>query len=374
LRVLILGAGVAGLSAAWACARAGHAVEVIDQGPIPNVGATSHDEHRLCRVPYGSQDGYARLMAPAYAAWDVLWRDVGATHYAETGCLALATGEGDWTERSRASLDRLGLGYEIVPPEALPERFPMLRTADARYGLFTRPGGVLFADRIVDALAAWCAAAGVVLRPNARAVALDPASASLTLADGSTVSGDALVACPGAFAHELSLPLPGDYRVLRQTVLYVEPPARSRAAWEAAPIMLDLGGPRGMFLAPPAGGRRMKLGFGALNRPGDPREDWTPRAGDAEAVLAAYAARLTDHAAFAPLEAKVCYYADRPGQEFHATRVGRTLLFTACSGHAFKFGALLGLGVAAALDGTDADLAWMRGDAAAFDPRVVPAT
>lgn len=373
MRVLILGAGIAGLSAAWACARGGHAVEVIDQAEIPHRSGTSYDEHRLCRVPYGAQDGYARLMKPAYQAWDALWRDIGAVHYAETGCLALSTAEGDWTARSRASLDRVGLPYEVVPPEALPERFQTIRTPDARYGLFTRPGGILFADRIMEALAAWCLAVGVIFRPNARASALDAAQASVTLAGGGTVSGDVLIACPGAYAHELGLALPSDYRVLRQTILYVEPPSRLRAAWEAAPIMLDLGGPRGMFLAPPAGGRRMKLGFGALNRPGDPRDDWDPREPDATEVFAAYATRLVDHAGFRPLEAKVCYYADRPEQHFHAARTGRTLLFTACSGHAFKFGALLGLGLAAALGGTDADLAWMRGDASVFDPRLAPA-
>jgi phytoene dehydrogenase-like protein len=39
--IIIVGAGINGLCAAWALARAGHRVRVFDSAPIPNTTGTS---------------------------------------------------------------------------------------------------------------------------------------------------------------------------------------------------------------------------------------------------------------------------------------------------------------------------------------------
>jgi glycine/D-amino acid oxidase-like deaminating enzyme len=43
-RIAVVGAGVLGLTTAWALARRGHAVTVLDAGPIPNPEGSSFDE------------------------------------------------------------------------------------------------------------------------------------------------------------------------------------------------------------------------------------------------------------------------------------------------------------------------------------------
>ncbi|MBP6769531.1 MAG: NAD(P)/FAD-dependent oxidoreductase, partial [Reyranella sp.] len=70
-----------GLATAWGLARQGHEVELFEQGPIPNPLASSTDEHRLIRHPYGAHVGYARMIDDAYAAWALLWADLGETLY-----------------------------------------------------------------------------------------------------------------------------------------------------------------------------------------------------------------------------------------------------------------------------------------------------
>jgi glycine/D-amino acid oxidase-like deaminating enzyme len=368
MKVGIVGAGVIGLAAAWNAARRGHAVEVFEAGDIPNRYGTSWDEHRLCRVAYGGDEGYTRLMLPAMDAWARVWAALGAVHYAETGCLSLCTAEDDWTDRARRTMARAGLPYRILATPDIADRCPHLAVDDARYGLWSEPGGVLFADAITEGFSQLALRAGAAL--HARAPVTGLGDGTITVA-GAAHAFDAVLVAAGAWTPGL-LPwtAPGVTPV-RQVVVYVSP-GGFEAAWRASPILLDMGGPRGMYAAPPVAGRRLKLGCGDLNRPHAPTNPAAPRTGElAEAgtVLDAWRHRLRDHAAYTVEDLRVCFYAREERQRFVAARRGRTLAITGCSGHAFKFAALLGEGLAAALDGTDADLAWMAGDWAAFDAR-----
>src|SRR4030095_10516206 len=104
MKALVVGGGIMGLATAWAVSREGHAVELFEQGALPNPLASSMDEHRLIRHPYGDHLGYARMIDDAYAAWGLLWQDLGRGFYAATGTLAL-TGNGEtWAARSAATL------------------------------------------------------------------------------------------------------------------------------------------------------------------------------------------------------------------------------------------------------------------------------
>lgn len=210
MKVIVVGAGVVGLSAAWQLARAGHAVTVTETGPIPNTTGASWDEHRLCRLPYGDQHGYAQLMGPAMAAWERVWAALGERHYAETGCLALSTAEGDWTERSRTSLAGLGLPHRLMTPAEVAARCPFLHVDDALFGVWTG-GGVLFADRITAGFAALAQATGAAFLPENPARAVDPAAARVTLADGRTLDSDAVLVAAGAWTSRLA-PWVGDGR------------------------------------------------------------------------------------------------------------------------------------------------------------------
>jgi sarcosine oxidase subunit beta len=104
---LVLGAGIMGLCSAWALARAGWQVRVVEQAPIPNPRGASVDQHRLIRHAYGAQAGYMRMVDPAYAAWEMIWAAIGARHYVETGVLALANHQGGWLAETRYLRSRI---------------------------------------------------------------------------------------------------------------------------------------------------------------------------------------------------------------------------------------------------------------------------
>ncbi len=64
-KVLVIGGGIAGLSTAWSLAARGFAVELFEQGPLPNPVGSSYDEHRILRHAYGALTGYAAMMPAA---------------------------------------------------------------------------------------------------------------------------------------------------------------------------------------------------------------------------------------------------------------------------------------------------------------------
>jgi glycine/D-amino acid oxidase-like deaminating enzyme len=369
MNIVIVGGGVMGLAAAWALARSGHGVTLLDQGPIPNPLASSSDEHRLIRYAYGAAAGYTRMVDDAHAAWDLMWGDLGRRLYVPTGTLALASSAGRWVRQSAETLERQGREVRWLTRAELQRDFPLLRCDDVAEGFLLESGGVLLADRILEALARHLAAAGVRLRPHARACAIDPDRARVTLEGGEIVGADALVVAAGAWLPRL-LPRMGKRLVpSRQVVTYVEPPDGLAARWSVAPMLLDLAPDAGFYLVPPVAGTAMKLGDHRFSLTGDPDDERRVDAAELEPVYAAARRRLRDFDRFRQLRLKVCFYTVEPEERFVVEPLGPAAwLMSPCSGHGFKFAAALGEALAAEIVG-DAppgrDLArWAAGFAA----------
>ena len=346
MTTIIVGAGVMGLATAWHLARAGQAVTVLEQGPIPNPLAASFDNHRLIRALYPGSPGYTRMAMDAYAAWDEVWAAAGVRHYENCGSIAFSRAAGDWADGCRAPLDAMGAAYELLPPDELAHRFPFLVPDGIRWGLFTPEGGVLFADRILMTLADLCRAAGVDLRPAAPVRAVDPMG-TVTLASGEVLRAGQVVVTAGAWVGSLFPDVIGTrLNTYRQVVVYLDPPAEHAAAWGRAPGIIDGGLPDSHWGIPPVGGTRLKLAVGRWKRRADPAEDPAVGAGEAEAIRERWRPLLHGIEQYRILEARSCRYIFAPDDRFVLERRGRAWLVSPCSGHGFKFGALIGRAVA----------------------------
>lgn len=353
MKISVVGAGIMGLSAAWALARRGHVVEVFEQGPLPNPMASSVDDHRLIRHPYGEFDAYVRMVDEAYGGWERLWADLGTVLYVETGTIGFdASGEG-WAAASRRSLQRLGIPHEVLRPAEAAARFPHLRFGNAEMVLYTPSGGVLRAGEIVATLGRHLGASrNVRLHLEARVEAIDAARGRITLAGGRSVDADLLVVAAGPWASKLLPDLATRVTPSRQVVAYVEPPADLRAQWSTSPMVLKIGTDSGFYAVPPVPGTGLKIGDHRFSLEGDPDAPRTLRAGEAEALLAAAHDNLTQFERYRLVEGKVCFYDVEPEERFIVEPLdAKAWLLSGFSGHGFKFGPLIGDKLAQAIDG-----------------------
>ena len=218
-KVLIVGGGIAGLSTAWALARRGVAVEVFEQGPLPNPKGSSYDEHRITRHAYGSMEGYAHLMPEAFRVWDSLWQAIGTSHYEPCGAVYFLRHETGWYQGASRSLDAMGIGYRDIPLGDVPARFPMVRPEGLIRVVETDGAGMLFPVRILTDLVVLLGRLGVRLHTGAHVSAVDPERGRV-VANGVAHDGDTVVVAAGAWADRLVPGLRGVAVPSRQAVLY----------------------------------------------------------------------------------------------------------------------------------------------------------
>lgn len=344
MRVLIVGAGIMGLSLARALLARGHQPVLFEQGPVPNPLGTSVDQHRLIRYPYGDSLAYTRMITPAYAAWDGLWRDLGRTLYYQTGTLAL-TGENPapWYRQSLHTLAAAQIAFDRLSPAELASRYPFLALRNVTEGLYLGSGGVLLAGAIVQALAAWLGEQGVVIHPHSRVSDIDVQTARLTLADGRQEQGDVVVAATGAWTLKLLPSLADTLTPSRQVVVYTDPPAQWAKAWANAPMLLDIDPSEGFYVVPPVPGTGLKVGDHRFSMVGDPDASREGADAEASALMAQLRPHLTDGADYQQKAAKVCFYTVAAEERFLMQPLGPAgWVASCCSGHGFKFGALMG--------------------------------
>ncbi len=350
-RVLVVGSGIAGLSTAWALARRGFAVEVFEQGQIPNARASSYDEHRITRHAYGTFDGYARMMPDAFRVYEDLWSDIGARHFEPRPLVVLQREEMPWFEAGRASMDELDIRHRDIPLDAVAERYPMLRP-EGLTGAYEADGaGMLFPIRILTDLVVHLASRGVRFHPGTLVDAVDPEAGTVSV--GPEVHrGDVVVVAAGAWVDRLVPRLKGVAVPSRQSVVFVAPPAELCAAWAAAPIFIDLGRDSGTYTLPPRPGTRLKVGDHEFSRRGDPDGDRLATDEDLARLFESARQSYRDFDRYTVLERKACFYTVTEDEAFIAEAIGaKGFVLSACSGHGFKLGALMGEGVARVIAG-----------------------
>ncbi|MEM6743499.1 MAG: FAD-dependent oxidoreductase, partial [Pseudomonadota bacterium] len=203
--VVVVGAGVTGLCAAWSLLDRDVSVTVVERDAVPSPRAASADHHRLIRHAYPSAPGYGRRIPEAFAAWRAIWSRLGGDErrwYQPTQVLSASQEADDNGDRAVISMEQAGVDVERLPPDELARRFPHLETANLAYGALS-PGGALMASRILADIADALRRRGAVVMDRSPVRSVSP-SGEVRLHDGRALTADAVLLAAGTESPRLA--------------------------------------------------------------------------------------------------------------------------------------------------------------------------
>jgi sarcosine oxidase / L-pipecolate oxidase len=229
LTVIIVGAGINGVTAAIELKRRGHEVVLVDPGPLPHPLAASTDISKAVRAAYGADEDYTALAERSIKIWR-RWNDEFAAHlYHEVGFLFLRRRRlqpGDFEYESFRLLQERGHVLERMNPARLRQRFPAWNAERYEDGFFESKAGYMESGRVIAALVARAKSIGVKLREGSIFADLeekDDRVAGIVLRNGARIAGDVVVFATGAWTPYL-LPFTRDFlRATGHPVFHLKP-------------------------------------------------------------------------------------------------------------------------------------------------------
>ncbi len=341
VEVVVVGAGAFGAAALYQLARDGREVVGLEQFAIGHSNGSSHGRSRAIRTFY-NDPLYAGLARAALPLWRELEATAGERLLHLSGSLFWARRGNPWLESGLAVAEAEGTSYELLAPEAVGERYPILRIPGGRTAVLVPEGGFLDADQCVAAMVAGARRAGAQIhdRTPVRRIELD-GPGPLVVTDDEIYRPRRLVLAGGAWlprlVPELGLPL----HATRQAFFTFRPGDPAAVAPDKLPVFADYDR---LFYGFPDHGPGLKI---ADDTPGPlVTPETVKRSTDAgeRAQLTTWVRDLMPAADLAEIEAGTCLYTVSPDHDFLlGPYPGRSDVFLAAGlDHGFKFSILFG--------------------------------
>ncbi|HEY5171439.1 MAG TPA: FAD-dependent oxidoreductase [Acidimicrobiia bacterium] len=313
--VVIVGGGLLGLSTAWAL-RGRREVVLLERDTIGNPRSGSHGPTRIFRLGY-ADPRYVAMAQRAEERWRALERETGVRLLHPTPQLTFGPGADEVFD----ALMVAGAPAERITGAAIAQRFPAF--AGRGDAVLERASAVIAAERTLTTLRAH---AGAELREHVRVERLD---ARHVEADGEIIEARSVVVCAGPWTRSL---VPG---VTTTTTL--EHAGYLRAG-PGLPIFIDFTAPA-VYGLPTPGSELYKLAVHHGGPAIDPDAEFAPDP-DAISLLQHAIDRWLPEAELVDVD--VCPYDNTADEHFIVQRIGGVVVGAGTSGHAFKFGPLLG--------------------------------
>lgn len=333
MKVAVVGLGVAGLSICARLALAGHDVFGFEQFEAMHENGSSHGDTRIMRLTPGEGEIYTKLARRAGPMWRD-WEGFANQPLIEwTGGLMAGPRGSPFVEacqtmsRKPAALLR---GDAIHPLTrgyiAMPYEWDVFRQEDC---------GVIAADATRAFLLRQAPRWGARLAHNVKIEA--PIEGTTLTINGEARSFDAIIVSAGGWSRTLLPEFAGRLDVRRRVVGYFKTETPRMLPLICVDNEVGLYGmpaPRGLY----------KLGLHSIGGTVDPNNVPEPNDSDAEMLAEQARLHLPNHDPN-PVRMLRCLYTLTPDENFliaPSTHNPRVLIFSACSGHGFKYAPLYG--------------------------------
>ena len=362
-RVIVVGAGINGVTAAIELTKRSHKVTLIDPGPLPHPLAASTDISKAVRRAYGADEDYTALAERSIKLWRKWNEEFGVELYREVSVMFVRGQEmktGDFECESFKLLKRRGHKIERMNSPQLWNRFPAWNPKLYQDGVLELEAGYAESGRVVATLVGRAKSLGIELREGARFLRLDEGDdrvKGIVLDDGQRIAGDSVVMAVGAWTPYLLSFTKKFFRANGQPVFHLKPRQPELFAPERFPVFgadITTTGYYGFPLNRDGVVKIANHGPGREMSPESPKRAVTAEdKGNLREFLSSTFPLLAD----APIvHTRVCMYCDTHDGHFWIApdpeREGLIIAAGDC-GHGFKFAPVLGEIIADAVEGKD---------------------
>jgi glycine/D-amino acid oxidase-like deaminating enzyme len=360
-KIIVVGAGINGVTTAIALRKRGHVVTLVDPGPVPHPLAASTDVSKAVRAAYGSDEEYTALAERSSKLWRKWNEEFGSDLYHEVGFLFLrhrSVRPGDFEYDSLEILQRRGHRVERIGPEQLRDRFPAWNADLYQDGFLDPRAGYAESGRVVAALMGRVKGLGVEVRERTSVAGLDEADnrvKGIVLSDGQRIAGDIVVMATGAWTPYVLPFTRAFFRATGHPVFHLRPSQPKLFAPECFPVFgadITTTGYYGFPLNRDGVVKIANHGPGREMSPDSPERVVTS---EEEAKLREFLSGTFPSLAKDPIvHTRICLYCDTHDGDFWIApdpdRKGLVVAAGDC-GHGFKFAPVLGEIIADAAEG-----------------------
>ena len=353
LKIIVVGAGINGVTAAIELKKRGHKVTLVDPGPLPHPLAASTDISKAVRAAYGADEDYTELAERSIALWRRWNKEFGVELYHEIGVMFVRQREmkpGDFEYESFKILEKRGHKIERVNSAQAWKRFPAWNPELYRDGILELEAGYAESGRVVALLIQQRAKSlGVEVRESARFSQLDEGDdhvKGILLENRERIPGDVVVMAVGAWTPYV-LPFTRKFfRATGQPVFHLKPRQPELFLPECFPVFGADISTTGYYGFPLNREGVVKIANHGAGREMSPESSERAVTAEEENRVREFLSSTFPALAEAPIVyTRICLYCDTNDGDFWIARDpdrSGLVVATGDSGHGFKFAPVLG--------------------------------
>jgi glycine/D-amino acid oxidase-like deaminating enzyme len=360
-RVIVVGAGISGVTAAIELRKRAHDIVLADPGPLPHPLAASTDISKAVRAAYGADEEYTELAERSLKLWREWNQKFGTQLYHEVGVMFMRQRElkpGDFEYESFKTLRRRGHKIERMNSARSWKRFPAWNPELYLDGVLELEAGYAESGRVVATLIRHAKSLGIQLLEGASFSKLDESDngvSGIVLGTGERIASDFVVITVGAWTPYLLRFTKKFFRASGQPVFHLQPREPKLFVAERFPVFgadITTTGYYGFPINRDGVVKVANHGPGREMSPESPKRAVTP---EDEKNLREFLLSTFPALADAPIVySRICMYCDTHDGHFWIARdperQGLVIAAGDC-GHGFKFAPVLGEIIADAVEG-----------------------